>query len=174
MTNAQTNLGVGPAAQGSSLLGHGALAGIIGGLAIAATGMGLSAIRGAGFWSLPNGIGGIVSGPAAGATRDFGAITVTGVLLHMALSAIFGVATLFAVRRLTREYLRTGIASGLALWLFNYYFIGLFVPGAHALAELNPVWIGGGLHLLFGAVFGIAAKQLDRPAQQATAAAAGH
>jgi hypothetical protein len=156
------------------LFGHGALAGIIGGLVIAATGMGLSAVRGAGFWSLPNGIGGILSGPAAGATRDLGVITLTGVLLHMALSAIFGVVTLFAIRRVTREYLGTGIVFGLALWLFNYYFIGLFVPGAHALAELNPVWIGGGLHLLFGAVCGIAAKRLDEPAQQATSAAAGH
>jgi hypothetical protein len=155
----------------SSTLRNGAIAGIVGGLVIAGVGMSLSAVRGAGFWSLPNGIAGIVAGPAAGATRDFGVVTIEGVVLHMVLSAVFGAVTLLAIQRITREYVLTGIGLGLALWIFNYYLVGLVVPGAHALAELNPVWIGGGLHFLFGAVTGLTAQKLDAPAASRTATA---
>ncbi len=147
----------------NDMVRNGAVAGVVGGLAIAGVGMSLSALRGTGFWSLPNGIAGIAVGPAAGAARDFGLVTLEGVALHMVLSVVFGIATLFAIRRITKEYALTGIASGLVLWVINYYAIGSFIPGAHALAELNPVWMGGMLHALFGAVTGITAKRLDMP-----------
>ena len=49
-----------------------ALAGVAGGLTIAAVGMVYRAAIGKGFWSLPNGIGGIALGPQAGATLNFG------------------------------------------------------------------------------------------------------
>ncbi len=144
-------------------LRNGAIAGIVGGLAIAAAGMSLSALRGTGFWSLPNAIAGVAVGPEAGATRDLGLVTLEGVMLHMLLSALFGVVTLVAIRRLTKEYVLTGIAGGLLLWVVNYYGFGAFIPGAHALAELNPVWMGGLLHVLFGAVTGATAQRLDAP-----------
>ena len=145
------------------LVRSGAIAGVAGGLVIAAVGMSLSAARGTGFWSLPNGIGGIVAGPDAGSSRDFGAITLEGVVLHMVLSAVFGIITVFISRQVTKEYLWTGVVTGLVLWLLNYYAIGAVIPGAHALAELNPVWMGGMLHALFGAVTGVIAKRLDMP-----------
>jgi hypothetical protein len=156
----------------NGLVRNGAVAGVVGGLAIAAAGMSLSALRGTGFWSLPNGIAGIAVGPAAGATRDLGLVTLEGVVLHMVLSAVFGVVTLFIIRRLTKEYLLTAVAAGLLLWVINYYAIGSFVPGAHALAELNPVWMGGLLHALFGAVTGLTAKRLEAPVAYLTKSAA--
>jgi len=156
----------------TSLIRNGTLAGIVGGLAIAAVGMTLSALRGTGFWSLPNGIAGIAVGPDAGATREFGVVTLEGVALHMILSALFGIVTLFAIRRLTKEYMLTGVVAGLVLWAINYYAIGSFIPGAHALAQLNPVWMGGMLHALFGAVTGITAKRLESPLAYMTKTAA--
>ncbi len=145
-----------------SIVRNGILAGVVGGMAIAAVGMLLCAVRGTGFWALPNAIGGIALGAEAGATRDLGLVTLVGVLLHMVLSAGFGVVTLVAIRRITSEYIATSIAAGLGLWVVNYYAIGAVMPGAHALAELNPIWMGGALHVLFGAVTGVVARTLDR------------
>jgi len=143
----------------SGLIRHGAIAGIAGGLAIAAVGMVLDAALGIGFWALPDAIGGIVLGPGAG--TGLGLATLVGVVVHMVLSAGFGAATLFAIRRITREYLATAVAMGLGLWLVNYYVVGQLSAGAHAVASLNPIWMGGGLHALFGAVTGGVARKLE-------------
>ena len=145
-----------------SIVRSGLVAGIAGGLAIAAVGMVLGALLGTGFWSLPNAIGGIALGPTAGATRDFGLITLVGVMLHMGLSAGYGVFTRGVIRYLTREHLLTAVAAAIALWVVNYYVIGAFVPGARAMAALNPVWMALGLHVLFGAVVGVVSRTLDR------------
>jgi hypothetical protein len=146
----------------STLIRHGAIAGIAGGLAIAATGMILDAALGIGFWALPNAIGGIVLGPGAGAGAGLGLATLIGVVVHMVLSVGFGAATLFAIRRITREHLATAVAMGLGLWLVNYYVVGRLSAGAHAVATLNPIWMAGALHALFGAVVGVVARKLDR------------
>ncbi len=142
-----------------SLVRNGIIAGAAGGMAIAAVGMVMCAARGTGFWALPNAIGGIVLGPTG---RELGVATLVGVMLHMALSASYGVAVVFAARRITREYIGTAIAFALGLWLVNYYAIGAVLAGAHSLAELNPVWMGAGLHVLFGLVTGLFARTLDR------------
>jgi hypothetical protein len=146
----------------SSLVRNGVVAGIAGGLGIAAVGMVLSAVRGTGFWSLPNAIGGIALGPTAGATTDFGLITLVGVMLHMALSAGYGVFTVAVSRKVTREYVATAIVFGLGLWIANYYLIAAVIPGAAAMAALNPVWMAAGLHVLFGVVTGTVGRGLDR------------
>lgn len=146
----------------SAFVRNGIVAGIAGGLAIAAAGMVLSSVRGAGFWSLPNAIGGIALGPTAGATRDLGLITLVGVMLHMALSAGYGVFAAGTIHKVTREYLATAVVLGLGLWIVNYYVIAAFLPGARAMAELNPIWMAAGLHVLFGAVVGGVARWLDR------------
>ena len=144
----------------SSLIRRGAIAGIAGGLVIAAVGMVLDAALGVGFWALPNAIGGIVLGP--GASTGPGLATLAGVVLHMVLSIGFGVATLFAIRTLTREHLATAVALGLGLWLVNYYVLGQLSAGAHAVATLNPIWMAGMLHALFGAVTGVVTRSLER------------
>jgi hypothetical protein len=145
----------------STLIRNGAIAGIAGGLVIAAVGMVLDAALGVGFWALPNAIGGILLGADAGATTAFGLATLVGVVVHMVLSVGFGAATLFAIRRITREHVATAVAMGLGLWLVNYYVIGQLSAGAHAVATLNPVWMAGLLHALFGAVTGLVTRALE-------------
>jgi hypothetical protein len=145
----------------STLIRHGAIAGIAGGLVIAAVGMILDAALGIGFWALPNAIGGILLGAGAGATGALGLVTLVGVVLHVVLSVGFGVATLFAIRKITREHVATAVGLGLGLWLVNYYVIGRLSDGAHAVANLNPIWMGGALHALFGAVTGLVARALE-------------
>lgn len=145
----------------STLIRNGAIAGIAGGFVIAAVGMILDAALGIGFWALPNAIGGIVLGPTAGASSAFGPVTLAGVVIHMMLSVGFGVATLFAIRKVTREHVATAVAMGLGLWLVNYYVLGQLSAGAHAVATLNPIWMAGALHALFGAVTGLATRSLE-------------
>jgi len=145
----------------SSLIRRGAMAGIAGGLVIAAVGMILDAALRVGFWALPNAIGGIVLDPVTGASTAPGLVTLVGVILHMALSIGFGVATLFAIRMITREHVATAIALGLGLWLVNYYVLGQLSAGAHEVATLNPIWMAGMLHALFGAITGLVSRALE-------------
>lgn len=137
-----------------------ALAGISGGLVIAAVGMAYRAAIGKGFWSLPNGIGGIALGAEQGATVGFGVPTVTGVALHMILSAIYGIVTVSLSPKLGLGLVPTGILVGIVVWLFNYYVVGRVHAGSKHLAELNPVWMAFLLHALYGAVTGIVAGLL--------------
>lgn len=151
----------------SSLVRNGIAAGIVGGLVIAAVGMTAGAARGTGFFSLPNAIGGIALGASAGATTAVGLVTLVGVLLHVALAATYGVVTTAASRLVTREYVGTAIAAAALLWLVNYYAIAAVLPGAAAMAALNPAWLAGGLHVLFGAVTGTVARTLDHTTARA-------
>ncbi|MBX9730151.1 MAG: hypothetical protein K2X59_02390 [Sphingomonas sp.] len=132
-----------------------ALAGIAGGVTIAAVGMVYRAAIGKGFWSLPNGIGGIALGPDAGATRSFGLATLTGVALHMVLSAVYGIAIVALAPALGIGFVATGFIVGVAVWLVNYYVIGAVHAGSKHLAQLNPVWMAFFLHALYGVVAGI-------------------
>lgn len=138
----------------------GAIAGMIGGITIAATGMAYRAVIGRGFWSLPNGIGGIVFGGERGATLEFGSVTLIGVGLHMVLSAIYGVATVMLDPTFGFGLVPTGTIVGISVWLFNYYLVGAIHDGSRQLAKLNPLWMAFFLHALFGAVTGYVAQQL--------------
>lgn len=137
-----------------------AIAGVAGGLTIAAVGMVYRAAIGGGFWSLPNGIGGIALGPDAGATRAFGLPTLTGVGLHMVLSAIYGIAIAALAPVLGLSLVVTGFLIGVLVWLFNYYVVGRFHAGSAYLAKLNPVWMAFFLHALYGMVTGLVAGAL--------------
>lgn len=138
----------------------GALAGIIGGLTIAALGMVYGAATGRNFWSLPNGIGGLVLGAGRGDTRGFGLPTLTGVGLHMLLSAAYGIAIVLLAQGLTHEYAITGVVFGLAVWIFNYYGVGAVHAASRKLAGLNPVPIALLLHGIFGLIAGLGAQAL--------------
>lgn len=135
-----------------------AVAGIIGGMTIAAVGMVYRAAIGQGFRTLPNGIGGIVLGADAGDTRAFGVATLTGVGLHMVLSAVYGVLTVALAPLTGIGYVATGIIVGTVVWIFNYYVVGRVHAGSHKLANLNPVWMAFFLHALYGGVAGYAAQ----------------
>jgi hypothetical protein len=137
-----------------------AIAGVAGGVAIAGVGMVYRAAIGKGFWSLPNSIGGIALGPEAGASRAFGLTTLTGVALHMVLSAIYGIAIVALAPLLGLGFILTGLLVGVAVWLFNYYVVGAVHAGSKQLAELNPVWMAFFLHALFGVVAGYVVQVL--------------
>lgn len=137
-----------------------AVAGIVGGVTIAGVGMVYRAAIGKGFWSLPNGIGGIALGAEAGADRAFGLATVTGVALHMVLSAIYGFAIVALAPVLGIGFILTGFLVGVVVWLFNYYVVGAVHAGSKQLAELNPVWMAFFLHALYGIVAGYVVQVL--------------
>jgi hypothetical protein len=77
-----------------------ALAGIVGGVAVTGGAMIFSAVTGGGFWSLPNSFGVILAGAKVGNTRSFGIVTLVGIYLHMVLSAIYGIATVYLAHQL--------------------------------------------------------------------------
>ncbi len=137
-----------------------AIAGIVGGVAIAGVGMVYRAAIGKGFWSLPNGIGGIVLGAEAGAKLPFGIATLTGVALHMLLSAIYGIVIAALAPLLGLGFIVTGFLVGVSVWLFNYYVVGAVHAGSKHLAELNPVWMAFLLHALYGVVAGVVVGML--------------
>lgn len=137
-----------------------ALAGIAGGVTIAAVGMIYSAVTGGGFWSLPNSIGGILMGAEAGDTRSFGIVTLVGGGFHMVLSAVYGIATVYLARRFDVGFVYAGIAVGIFFWLFNHFLIGSASKGARKHVQFNPVWLAFLLHALYGAATGLAAIAL--------------
>lgn len=143
-----------------SAVSAGAIGGIVGGLVIAAMGMLYGAASGRGLWALPNRIGGIVLGPRSRETEALGVSTVVGVLLHMLLSAVYGVLIVLIARNLTDAYVLTGLIVGIVIWLANYYVIGSFHAGSREVARLNPVPIALALHALFGAIAGAVARSL--------------
>ena len=85
---------------------------------------------------------------------------VTGVGLHMVLSAIYGVVIVALASSLGIGLLATGFLVGVAVWLFNYYVVGRVHAGSKHLAELNPLWMAFLLHALFGVVTGLVAQAL--------------
>ncbi len=109
---------------------------------------------------MPNAIGGVALGPEAGATRALGVTTLTGVTLHVILSAIYGIATVLIARQLGSNYIVVGVVLGIALWAVNYVGIASVHAGSRGLAKLNPVGMAVGLHVIFGAVTGLAAASL--------------
>ena len=137
-----------------------AIAGVAGGMTIAGVGMVYRAAIGKGFWSLPNSIGGIALGPEAGSTRSFGLATLTGVTLHMVLSAIYGIAIVALAPIIGLGFVVTGFLVGVAVWLVNYYVVGAVHPGSKQLAELNPVWMAFFLHALYGVVAGVVVQMM--------------
>lgn len=131
--------------------GWGALAGLIGGIAMAMVGMIASLAMGAGLWAMPSMIAGIVLGPQAAMAGGAGVVLI-GFMLHMMLSVIYGLIYAAVVNGLTHEFWATGFIGGLLLWLVNFYVIGLVLPGAQAMAHQEPAWLAVVTHLVFGGV----------------------
>ena len=136
------------------------IAGVVGGVAIAGIGMVYRAAVGQGFWSLPNSIGGIALGPKAAGTRAFGVVTLTGVALHMVLSAIYGIAIVALSPAIGLGYVATGFLVGMVVWVVNHYGIGAVHAGSKAHAGLNPISLAFFLHALYGMVAGLVVQIL--------------
>lgn len=138
----------------------GIVGGIVGGLAIAALGMVYGALSGRGFWALPNVIGGLVLGPERATSGSFGVATLIGAVLHLILSAIYGVVIAIVGLHLTHSLVPTGILIGILVWVANYYGVGSFHAGSRQVAILNPAPVALVLHALFGLITALVAGAL--------------
>lgn len=141
---------------GQSLAG--ALAGVVGGLAMTASAMVLASWYGYDIWVPLKAIAGIALGPSAIAQVGFVAgPVVIGLLIHLAVSALLG--GLFGV--VTRRLLRlpsdygvpavAGLVFGLLLWLAAFLAAPALIPQLMAIAA--PAFMIQ--HIVFGTVTGI-------------------
>ncbi len=134
-------------------LARSALFGIVGGTIMAMAGMIMTAFTAAGPFAVPTMMGSIVLGPQAAQAGGAGVIMI-GLLLHMLLSAMFGIVFGAIVRQWPKDTIGTGATFGLALWFLNFHLLARFVPGAAAMAAVTPVWIALLTHLIFGLAVG--------------------
>ena len=140
----------------------GALAGLAGGIVMAIVAMMITGGMGMGLFAMPAMIAGLVLGTAA-AMSGGAMVVIVGLMLHMMLSAMFGVVFVTLVNYATHEFVWTGLIFGLALWVFNFYVIGAFIPAAHMMAQQEPAWLAIMTHAVFGISTGLLAKNWARP-----------
>jgi len=138
----------------------GAIAGLIGGVAMAVVGAIISVWLGGDIWLESKQIAAFVYGAAATAQPGFVAGPVlVGTLLHMIVSALLGALFGILIRRvlrLTSEFglpLLAGLIYGLLIWMVAYF---LVLPSLDAplLMTYAPAFIVQ--HLVYGAVTGLA------------------
>ena len=149
-----------------SLIGRGAVAGVIAGLVFAAFEMVASAVMmGADAFFMPlRMIGAIVLGAGA---LDPGysllAAGFAGVVVHVALSIVYGIIFAAAISRWRRGDASTVLLAtvyGIALWLVNFYAIA---PIAFPwFLESNPVVQFIAHAFFFGTVLGLVVAQRSR------------
>jgi hypothetical protein len=136
----------------------GAIAGVVGGLAMTASAMLLAGWYGYDIWVPLKAIAGIVLGPSAIAQIGFVAgPVVVGLLIHLGLSALLG--ALFGM--VTRDLLRlpsdygvpavVGLVFGLMLWLAAFLIAPALIPQLMAIAA--PAFMIQ--HIVFGTVTGV-------------------
>ena len=128
-----------------------ALAGLIGGVAMAMVAMMITGLLGMGALAVPKMIGGLVLGPEAVMNGGVG-IVMLGLAVHMMLSVVFGLVYGFIVNSLTHEFWMTGLGFGIVLWIVNFYVVGLFLSGARMMAQTEPLWLAVMNHMVFGLV----------------------
>ena len=128
---------------------QGAVAGLCGGVAMALAMMALSAGVRQSVWSMPQRLAGIILGPGV---KERGAVPIAlGLAMHAVFSIGFGVLFALVVNRLTHEFWMTGLAYGLTLWVFNYWFAQL-TPGGRSMTELKTSWLSPIAHAVYGGV----------------------
>lgn len=137
----------------------GAIAGLIGGLAMAIVGAIISASLGGDIWLEAKQIAAVVYGPAAAAQPGFAAGPVlVGTLLHLIVSTALGALFSIVTRRifhLTSEFgtlLMAGLIYGMLIWLVSYFAV---LPLINPL--LRETYAPGFIvqHLVYGAVTGL-------------------
>lgn len=136
--------------------GAAALAGLVAGIIMAMVAMIATTVLGMGALAMPSMIGGLLLGSQIAANGG-PMVVLTGLMLHMMLSAMFGVVYAVIVNRVTHELPVTALAYGVGLWLMNFYVIGHVWSNAAAIAQNEPVFLALTTHLVFGAVLGVAA-----------------
>ena len=134
-------------------LGKSALFGLLAGMMMAMAGMMMTAAIGTGFFALPAMMGDIIFGPEATVAGGAG-VVLAGLMLHMMLSAMFGVVFALIVQRWPKDAIGTGAIFGIALWYMNFHLLARFSPAAAAMAAMTPAWIAIATHLIFGVAIG--------------------
>jgi hypothetical protein len=134
--------------------GKAAIWGLLAGIAMAIATMMITAAVGMGFWTMLLLIAGIVLGPSAMMGGVSLGVLLIGAIIHMALSMMFGVIYAAIVNSVTREIMLTAVVFGLALWIVNFYVLGLVLPGARMMAQHEPTWLAILSHLVFGLTLG--------------------
>lgn len=132
--------------------------GLAAGIAMAIVTMIITAAVGMGFWTMLLMIAAIVLGPSAMMGTIGVSVLIIGAVIHMALSMMFGVVYAAIVNLLTREFIVTSLIFSLALWLVNFYVLGLVIPGARMMAQHEQAWLAIVSHLVFGLTLGALAR----------------
>lgn len=136
------------------LLWHGVIGGVVAGIFFALAATVLALLVGEPFWGQIRLIAGIVLGGGVLAP-DYPLVQaiVVGTLLHLALSALYGVIFVYLLARTGQLRSATGLLLffgwdyGLMLWLVNYLVLAvlIFPP----LTVPNQLWIGFVAHTFF-------------------------
>jgi uncharacterized membrane protein YagU involved in acid resistance len=138
----------------------GTIAGLIGGVAMAAVGTGYAAAAGLGFWEPIHAITATLVGSAAAADMTATASIVAGLVVHLFVSVGFGVVFAALMPRTVPDApaLALGTFAGVAiLFIMSLVILPLLNPVARsrlmwgsAHGEI-PVWVAFAMHIVYGA-----------------------
>lgn len=137
-----------------------AVAGVVAGIVMAMFAMIVAGIAGDGFWAPPRAITAVIFGTGhAGTDFAFGPVVV-GMMLHMMLSAAFGVMYALIVGVARRELKLAsqfviGMALGVVLWAVNTYAVAEVLNGSELFTNAMPAWTWFVGHLMFGAALAL-------------------
>ncbi len=144
--------------------GTGIIGGIVAGIAMAMVAMVWMALAGQGFWKPMDVIASILLGKSAIQAGFQVVPELLGMMIHLVLSAAFGLVFAFVVARTSWSsgaIVGAALAYGLLLWIVNVVIIDtLFIPAGLSLAP-TPLMVV--VHLVYGLVLGlIAAPKLSK------------
>ena len=131
----------------------GAVAGLAGGAAMLLAFAALGAITATDPLWVPKRLAGLLLGRIE--TGNGG--VALGIVVHMLLSAAFGVVYAIVVTRLTHEFWMTGAAYALTLWVINYWG-GHLSPIGRQMTQAKPAWLSPIVHVAYGAFMALVAE----------------
>ena len=141
----------------------GIVGGLIGGILMGMVSMLIFWFRDLGFWYPLRLIATLVRWPDAGAARGFelGPVLV-GIVIHMALSMMFGVALVWIGRRLPGQVIVRAVVLSLVLWgITNFIALPLVDQTFY---DRFPAWIFAIGHMMYGLGLGGYLLSLKAPA----------
>lgn len=129
----------------------GAVAGLVGGAAMLVVGAAIRALRGEATWPRFQVAAAAFYGEAVALTPDAATeVRIVGLLLHAAVSALWGVGfALVAYGFDRRATLIAGACWGIVVWVMMYY-VAFPLVGAEELVRGTPDWLEIAEHLTFG------------------------
>jgi hypothetical protein len=167
-----------PLADGGAWIGHGAVAGVLGGIGWLILEVAVAALTmGAGFALVPlRMIAGILLGPGAvDPASPIIPVAIAGALVHVTLSAAFGI--LFAAlmqrpdpvgsrpARRTWRLLTVATVYGFGLWLINFYVVAPLAGWDWFPRQTNPVVQFMAHVAVFGPLVGVYLDQIEARAR---------